>query len=502
MDSERRALDKIYKRRDRYEIPDWQREEVWDDSRKRKLIDSILRKWKLPKFYFVSSGEDTFDVVDGQQRLAAIYEFFSNKLSLDEKSAKEFGGKRYRDLPQSTSDDFDDFEIEFDIISDATDADLKEFFQRVQAGLPLTSSERLNAVDSKLRDYCKNLGRHQFFKEIGVPNTRYAHFDIACKATVLEIEGLDAGLRFDEIKSVFEEQKTFAPSSRVGKRLKGALDLLATSFKGRGKVLRTRTIVQSLITLACRLVDAGAATDAETANEVREFFESFQKELGKEVELGNLATDRDYLAFQASINANVKGGAKTRHQILLRKLFRISPSLASRFDATIVGQSGVAGEIVARGITIADLIEQVNKSYAAQTGEDLFKPTNKTAAAIGRFRTPIKDLATYGKFIDDMYHVFREGAKARLEGSWPISFADVNDLRTDLRHDVDHGDAGKVRGKRKKLASAFQKYAGSTSSDTLEPSLFPMVQLNVLTAIEGDLRTLLASPPPKPAKTN
>jgi hypothetical protein len=26
----RRALDKVYKRRDRYEIPDWQRERVWD----------------------------------------------------------------------------------------------------------------------------------------------------------------------------------------------------------------------------------------------------------------------------------------------------------------------------------------------------------------------------------------------------------------------------------------------------------------------------------------
>jgi len=28
-----RALDKIYKRRDRYEIPDWQREEVWNTDR-------------------------------------------------------------------------------------------------------------------------------------------------------------------------------------------------------------------------------------------------------------------------------------------------------------------------------------------------------------------------------------------------------------------------------------------------------------------------------------
>jgi uncharacterized protein with ParB-like and HNH nuclease domain len=33
MRAESRELDKIYKRRDRYEIPDWQREEVWEQKR-------------------------------------------------------------------------------------------------------------------------------------------------------------------------------------------------------------------------------------------------------------------------------------------------------------------------------------------------------------------------------------------------------------------------------------------------------------------------------------
>ena len=56
MKSDKRELDKVYKRRDRYEIPDWQRDEVWDPPRKQALIDSILRGWRLPKFYFVASS--------------------------------------------------------------------------------------------------------------------------------------------------------------------------------------------------------------------------------------------------------------------------------------------------------------------------------------------------------------------------------------------------------------------------------------------------------------
>jgi len=143
MTAGRRALDKIYKRRDRYEIPEWQREQVWDESRKQQLIDSVLRAWKLPKFYFVKLDDDEYEVVDGQQRLAAIYEFFENELELSEETATEFGGPYYKDLKQRISDAFDDFEIEYDEIEDATEEELKEFFQRLQQGLPLTSSEKL-----------------------------------------------------------------------------------------------------------------------------------------------------------------------------------------------------------------------------------------------------------------------------------------------------------------------------------------------------------------------
>jgi Protein of unknown function DUF262 len=90
MTSQKRALDKIYKRRNRYEIPEWQREKVWGKSKKQKLIDSILRGWKLPKFYFLKTGSspEEFEVLDGQQRLTTIFEFFDDQFSLAPESAK------------------------------------------------------------------------------------------------------------------------------------------------------------------------------------------------------------------------------------------------------------------------------------------------------------------------------------------------------------------------------------------------------------------------------
>ena len=187
METRNRALDKIYKRRDRYEIPDWQREEVWNRSKKQKLIDSILNGWKLPKFYFlkVSDSPEEYEVVDGQQRLSAIFEFLDNELPLSEASAKKFSATHYEDLDDDISDDFDDFEIQFDEITGATDKELKEFFLRLQEGLPLTSSEKLNAVDSKLRDFCVRIAKHGFFKKTcALANKRYSHFDVAAKAAI------------------------------------------------------------------------------------------------------------------------------------------------------------------------------------------------------------------------------------------------------------------------------------------------------------------------------
>lgn len=494
MTAEKRAIDKVFRRRDRYDIPDWQREEVWDQEKKQRLIDSILRSWKLPKFYFVKASGEDYLVEDGQQRLIAIWEFFSNELPLSNDSAKEFGGSLYKDLPRRVTDSFDDFEIEYDVIEQATDEELKEFFQRLQEGMTLTSSEKLNAVHSKLRDYCRSASKHPFFKQtVAIPNTRYAHFDILTKVATVEIEGPDAGLRLDDIRKVFLSQAAFAPTSAVAKRIKTALDFLQKAFKGKGSSLRTRTIVQSLITLTCKLVATGRSAGFET--QLRKFFETFMAELAEQVEMGQMATDSDYVTFQRSVSANVRGGARTRQEIMLRKLFRIAPDLADVFDPSVIAQSGVSGRITALGDSIVELVDQLNKKHAAKTGEDLFKATNKTAQALLRIRKPAKDLGDYEALIDELYFLLRESVGTRLNGAWPTSIAHVNDLRTDLRHDVDHGDAGKVRAKRRKAGATFKLYAGGGTPDTIEPVKFPLIQSNLLGAIEGDLRNLLLKNP-------
>jgi hypothetical protein len=279
MDSEKRAIDKLYRRRDRYEIPDWQRGEVWSQERKQTLIDSILRGWKLPKFYFLKLSDEEIWVVDGQQRLTAVFEFFSNDLALSQKSSEKFGGEYYKDLPTKYADAFDDFEIEFDLIEDADEKELKEFFQRLQQGLPLTSSEKLNSVHSKLRDFCRKMAQRPFLAlRVLASDKRYGHFDIVAKVASIEIEGLDVGLRYDDLREVFESQANFSSASRVAKRIEEALRHLDRVFRnGRDPSLRNRSIVQSFVTLVCRIIEVGKA--AGTEKRLHRFFKNFIFEL-------------------------------------------------------------------------------------------------------------------------------------------------------------------------------------------------------------------------------
>jgi hypothetical protein len=130
--------------------------------------------------------------------------------------------------------------------------------------------------------------------------------------------------------------------------------------------------------------------------------------------------------------------------------------LAEVFDPAIIAESGVSGRVAGLGGSIADLIAQINRKYAAKNGEDLFKATNKAAQAMLRIRKPAKDFAEYKDFVDDLYFLFRESVGTRLEDPRPPSFIRVNDLRTDLRHGVDHGDVAKVRAKRRKAGSTLR----------------------------------------------
>ena len=61
---------------------DFQREDVWKPKQKIELIESVLMGLPLPIFYFNQDKKGVLIVVDGRQRLTALFSYMSDEFKL------------------------------------------------------------------------------------------------------------------------------------------------------------------------------------------------------------------------------------------------------------------------------------------------------------------------------------------------------------------------------------------------------------------------------------
>lgn len=142
--------------------PDFQRQaNVWNHKRKSRLIESIFLRIPLPSFYFSEDDEGTYAVVDGLQRLCAIFHFMKptalatatgvelDPLKLqDLQYIKELNGKTFDDLDRKFQRRISELEITANVIRANTPPAVKfNVFARLnQGGMPLNAQEIRNAI--------------------------------------------------------------------------------------------------------------------------------------------------------------------------------------------------------------------------------------------------------------------------------------------------------------------------------------------------------------------
>lgn len=130
--------------------PDFQRRDIWKPAAKVYLIDSILRGYPIPKMYFrttidPATQSSVREVVDGQQRLRAIFLFADNELRLTPR-AREFRGLRYRDLDEDGQQRFLQYPFAAEQLINANDGQVLEIFARINTySVSLTTAELRHA---------------------------------------------------------------------------------------------------------------------------------------------------------------------------------------------------------------------------------------------------------------------------------------------------------------------------------------------------------------------
>jgi hypothetical protein len=131
--------------------PNFQRGEVWATSKKKKLIDSILRDWHVPPIHVVVGQEGKQEVLDGQQRLVAIRDFVDGQFRVDGSSEpfdpniQRLDGLKYLELPAETKRAFDQFTIRMFRLVDYRPGEPGELFFRLNQMTYLTAAEQRNA---------------------------------------------------------------------------------------------------------------------------------------------------------------------------------------------------------------------------------------------------------------------------------------------------------------------------------------------------------------------
>src|SRR5216683_2901436 len=128
------SIEDLLKKRDRISFPEYQRgPRLWQDEEKSLLIDSILRDIDIPKLYFNQTKDGTYEVVDGQQRLWAIWDF------LDDLYRYKSGEKaeKFSQLSIKQKEHIKTYELQVTVIREADDAYLRRLFVRLQLGLLL-----------------------------------------------------------------------------------------------------------------------------------------------------------------------------------------------------------------------------------------------------------------------------------------------------------------------------------------------------------------------------
>lgn len=154
--------------------PDFQRaSDVWDNTKKSRLIESVILGLPLPSFYFSEDPvSKKLSIIDGLQRICAIRDFVlntENPLKLENlQFLKTFEGMTFSQLARPEIKRIKSLKITMNTLRKGTPNDVKYIiFQRVNtAGEPLTPQEMRHALNQgPAAVFIKELAEIESFKE-------------------------------------------------------------------------------------------------------------------------------------------------------------------------------------------------------------------------------------------------------------------------------------------------------------------------------------------------
>lgn len=270
---------RMYAERDRIELdPEYQRMgDVWTLEKRQLFVDSIINEYDIPKIYFHEYVEPQkaadgrlvrFAVIDGKQRLRAIWDFLedgfplSDDIKLLQQPDVDISGMRYSELARSHPNIkilIDGFQLPIVAVVADDIENIEEMFSRLNEAVPLNAAEKRNAIGGVMARTIRDIATHRFFERVvPLPSTRYRHLEVAAKFLLLTY-GVEHQKRITDTKKVYldefvrEHKKASSLAKSLARSVNRVLDGAIKVFPKEDTLLRTQAMTVLYFLLLHRL---------------------------------------------------------------------------------------------------------------------------------------------------------------------------------------------------------------------------------------------------------
>jgi hypothetical protein len=244
--------------------PPYQRRgRIWSPDAKAYLIDSILNEFDIPKFYVadfshrdspLNKAASQYAVIDGKQRFEAIFDFYANRVALNEDfqfspdPALSLGGLRYQDLRSiypKVARKFENFNLSVLSVITDQEAKINELFVRLNTSKPLAGPEFRNAMRGIVPQLIRGLACHSFFQHcIAFKVNRGEDRQAAAKLLLVEFRGELVDTKRAQLDRLVEEgakaEASATEFNRAAERARKALEVMSDVFVSRDPLLRSQ----------------------------------------------------------------------------------------------------------------------------------------------------------------------------------------------------------------------------------------------------------------------
>ncbi len=307
------TIEYVFNNRDNFSQADYQRNpRLWKITDKHRLIDSILTDIDIPKMYLNETAKDQYEIVDGQQRLYAIWEFIDNDYKFGSKDLKELDGKTFDAFPKEYRDKILNYELQFTVIKNASDEYLRTLFLRLQLGLLLVAGEKLKAESGAMRDFIfDRMVKHPFINKVNIPNRRYAKQALSAQICINSFRRVQlktfSSTRYDDLYYFFREYREVAGDEKKFfeercDHIISVLDILERHFKDEAKHLRNRSFILSVYLFVESLYEEDEKVLIRVMPLIVDFANQLLKRLKEEAKLGIHRKNEELYRFESYLS--------------------------------------------------------------------------------------------------------------------------------------------------------------------------------------------------------